>query len=155
MTAVHKSLHDDIMERAERLCRERALKLTPMRRRVLEVLTLSHAPLSATALIAAIGEGAEKPVSPILVYRALDFLASTGLIHRLAARNAYVPCDHEHREDETTVFLVCAHCGGVDEVASREVEKGLEGSATAAGFRPLARTVEIEGECASCRAAGP
>ena len=147
--------HDDIMERAERLCRERALKLTPMRRRVLEVLALSRAPLSATALIAAIGEGAAKPVSPILVYRALDFLAGAGLIHRLAARNAYVPCDREHREDETTVFLVCAHCGGVDEVASREVGKGLEGSATAAGFRPLARTVEIEGECASCRAVGP
>jgi Fur family transcriptional regulator, zinc uptake regulator len=114
-----------------------------------------HSRLSASALTAAIGEGAGKPVSPILVYRALDFLAGAGLIHRLAARNAYVPCDREHREDETTVFLVCAHCGGVDEVASREVGKGLEGSATAAGFRPLARTVEIEGECASCRAVGP
>ena len=147
--------HDGIMERADRLCRERALKLTPMRRRVLEILALSHAPMSATALIAAIGEAVGKPVSPILVYRALEFLAATGLIHRLAARNAYVPCDHEHREDATTVFLVCAHCGGVDEVSSREVEKGLEGSAIAAGFRPLARTVEIEGECASCRAAGP
>ena len=102
------------------------------------MLAASRAPLSASALIATIGEGAAKPVSPILVYRALDFLASAGLIHRLAARNAYVPCDHEHRDDETTVFLVCAHCGGVDEVASREVERGLEGSADG-GRLPAAR----------------
>ena len=143
--------HDGIMERADRLCRERALKLTPMRRRVLEILALSHAPMSATALIAAIGEGLGKPVSPILVYRALDFLASAGLIHRLAARNAFIPCDHEHRDDEATVFLLCRECGGVDEVASREVELGLEGSALALGFKPLSRTVEVEGECAACR----
>lgn len=143
-----------LLDRAERLCRERGLKLTPMRRRVLEILAGARNPLSATGLIAAIGDEARKPVSPILVYRALDFLGEAGLIHRLAARNAYVPCEGEHPADAATVFLLCAQCGGAHEVASREVERGLEGSATAAGFKPLARTIEVEGECATCRAGG-
>lgn len=94
---------DDVLRRAERLCRERSWKLTPMRRRMLEALAGRHAPRSASALVASLSEETGRPVTPILVYRALDFLVSAGLIHCLAARNAFVPCDREHRDDEATV----------------------------------------------------
>lgn len=141
-----------VLQRAETICSERGAKLTPMRRRVLQALAESHAPPTASDLITRMSDEDGKRISPVLVYRALEFLTGIGLVHHLASRNAYTPCDHEHREDEATVFLVCAECGGVDEVVSREVERGLEGSASAAGFRPLAQVVEVEGECAACRA---
>lgn len=147
--------HDELVRRAERTCRDRNLKLTPMRRRVLGTLAGSRTPLSASALIAAIGAGAEKAVSPILIYRALDFLNSEGLIHRLAGRNAYVPCDHEHSDGEVTVLLVCRRCGTVDEVASREIERSLDSTAAATGFKPLNRVVELEGECVACQQVAP
>jgi len=147
-------LSDRALQRAETVCAERGAKLTPMRRRVLATLAVSRAPLTASDLVARLSEEDGRRVSPILVYRALEFLTGTGLVHHLASRNAYTPCDHEHRQDEATVFLVCSACGGVDEVVSREVERGLEGSAAAAGFRPVAQVVEVEGECASCRAGG-
>ena len=139
-----------LLGHAEQVCRERGLLLTPLRRRVFEALAASSAPLGAYDLVERLGR--ERRIAPISVYRALDFLIEAGLIHRIATRNSYLPCHHSHAPHETTVFLVCTRCGGVDEVASPEVARGIDGTATAAGFRADHGSVEIAGECRSCRA---
>ena len=140
----------ELLDHAEQVCRERGLLLTPLRRRVFEALAGSGAPLGAYDLVERLGR--ERRIAPISVYRALDFLIEAGLIHRIATRNSYLPCHHSHAPHETTVFLVCTRCGGVDEVASPEVARGIDGTANAAGFRADRGSVEIAGECRSCRA---
>ena len=40
--------------------------------------------------------GPERRVAAVSVYRALDFLTENGLVHRIASRNAFVSCAHEH-----------------------------------------------------------
>jgi Fur family zinc uptake transcriptional regulator len=139
-----------LLDHAEQVCRERGLLLTPLRRRVFAALAEGGAPLGAYDLVERLGR--ERRIAPISVYRALDFLIEAGLIHRIATRNSYLPCHHSHAPHETTVFLVCTRCGGVDEVASPEVARGIDGTATAAGFRADHGSVEIAGECRSCRA---
>jgi Fur family zinc uptake transcriptional regulator len=125
------------------------LLLTPLRRRVFEALAASKAPLGAYDLVERLGR--ERRVAPISIYRALDFLIEAGLIHRIATRNAYLPCYHSHAAHAATVFLVCTRCGGVDEVASPEVARGIEETARAAGFRADHRSLEVAGECRACR----
>lgn len=138
-----------LVRRAEELCRTQNLQFTPLRRRVFSELAEAGEPLGAYDLVERLGR--ERRMAPISVYRVLDFLIGAGLIHRIATRNTYLPCHHAHGSHETTVFLVCMSCGGVDEVTSPDVARGLDGTAAAAGFRPGARSVEVEGECAGCQ----
>ncbi|MFN7359311.1 MAG: hypothetical protein ACK5SW_06245 [Brevundimonas sp.] len=48
------------------------------------------------------------------------------------------------------VFMVCSHCGTVQEAPSDLVAQGLQGVAEHAGFKPGHPIVELEGECARC-----
>lgn len=153
MAGGHAHLHHDaadILRHAERECAARNLQLTPLRRRVLGELAGAERPLGAYDLVERLGR--ERRIAPISVYRVLDFLIEAGLIHRIATRNTYLPCHHAHESHDATVFLVCTRCGGVDEVTSPDVARGLDGTAAAAGFKPGGRAVEVEGECAECRA---
>jgi Fur family zinc uptake transcriptional regulator len=142
---------EDLIAQAERLCVDKRLQLTPLRRRVFEALAASEAPLGAYDLVERLG--VERRVAPISVYRALDFLIEAGLIHRIATQNSYLPCHHSHDAHEATLFLVCKTCGHVDEVSSVDVARGIDGTAAAAGFRTGHRPVEIEGECQTCQVA--
>src|SRR5215212_11002004 len=80
----------DALVRAEALCRAKGVRLTPIRRRVLEALYATHRPLGAYDIAAALSVGEARPrLAPISIYRALDFLIEQGLVHRLASRNAF------------------------------------------------------------------
>jgi Fur family zinc uptake transcriptional regulator len=150
--AGHAHAAGDLIAQAERLCAERRLQLTPLRRRVFEALAGSEAPLGAYDLVERLG--VERRVAPISVYRALDFLIEAGLIHRIATQNSYLPCQHSHDTHEATLFLVCKTCGHVDEVSSPDVARGINGTAAAAGFRTGHQPVEIAGECQTCQGGG-
>ncbi|WP_050783563.1 Fur family transcriptional regulator [Methylobacterium nodulans] len=138
-----------IVARVERYCAEHGVAFTPMRRRVLEVLAASVTPLSAYDLAERVRQ--EKRVSPVQVYRVLEFLQGAGVVHRLATKSAYIACYHEHGPGETTVFLVCSGCGAVEEATSRAIQRVLKGAAAVSGFKPLHPVVEVEGECAACQ----
>ena len=72
----------DALAHAEALCLQRAQRLTPIRRQVLEALLESHKPLGAYEIIDRTGESGARP-APITIYRALDFLMENGLVHRI------------------------------------------------------------------------
>jgi Fur family transcriptional regulator, zinc uptake regulator len=148
----HAHAHDggELLARAERLCAERRLQLTRTRRRVLETVGGAARPLGAYDIAEMLSEPGAR-VAPVSVYRALDFLTELGLVHRIATRNAFVPCDHEHAEGETAVFMICRTCGSVGETVSKEIERGLDRTLASVGFKPESRVVEVEGECGPCR----
>lgn len=138
-----------LIARAERVCAEKHLQFTPWRRRVLDELADGGVPLGAYDLVERLADN--RRVSPISVYRALDFLMDAGIVHRIATRNTYLPCYHEHTCGEMTVFLVCSRCGSVQERASAAVAQNLGSTAGAADFVPRSRSIEVEGECSACR----
>ncbi len=142
----------DVLARAERLCQERGLRLTPIRQRVLEALASATHPLGAYDLADELSK--ERRLSAVSVYRSLEFLEEVGLIHRLSIRPAYVVCSHDHAADTATVFLICQTCGAVDEIASPELEHDLAAVSAHAGFRPERRALEVEGRCSACRDPG-
>lgn len=131
----------------EALCRARRARLTPIRRRVLEVLLYSQKPLGAYDLASALASHGRR-MAPITVYRALDFLIEQGLAHRIASRNAYVAGTGNRG---TTAFLVCESCGDATEIASPEVAATVLKVLTERGYQPHARILEITGRCAHCQ----
>lgn len=78
----HGACADAAMARATDLAATRGLRLTPVRRRVLEILLERHRALGAYEVLerlAAEGLGKQPPVA----YRALEFLVENGLAHRI------------------------------------------------------------------------
>jgi len=146
----HNRCTADGISHAEKVCRERAQKFTPIRRQVLSALLSSHRPLGAYEVIDELAKAMPRP-APITVYRALDFLMANGLVHRIESRNAFVACVNNHASGDLVVFLICEHCGAVGEAASAAVADQLKAAARSAGFTPKAPVIEIGGVCAHCR----
>jgi Fur family zinc uptake transcriptional regulator len=148
----HDRCASDGLAYAEAVCAARAEKLTPVRRRVLKALLASHQPLGAYELIDRLAEAGARP-APITIYRALDFLRTQGLVHRIESRNAFVACVHNHASGDPVVFFICEKCGAVGEAASAAVADTIRNATRAAGFTPQTPVIEISGVCAHCKAA--
>ncbi|HEY8617012.1 MAG TPA: Fur family transcriptional regulator [Phenylobacterium sp.] len=147
---VHPGLKGQALKRAlgaaESRCADTQERLTPPRRRVLELLLESDGPLKAYDLIAAYGEAGE-PAKPPTVYRALEFLERLGFAHRIESLNAYVPCRLE-ADGHMAAFLICDCCG-----AAQEFEPDLAPAlvaAKAAGYAVRSVTLEARGRCPAC-----
>ena len=96
----HAHCSADALARAEAVVAQRGVKMTPVRRRVLEILLESHKALGAYDVLtrlAAEGFGNQPPVA----YRALEFLEDQGLAHRIRRLNSFCLC----KKDDP-----CRHC---------------------------------------------
>jgi Fur family zinc uptake transcriptional regulator len=135
---------------ADRRCLAAGEKLTPARRRVLELLLGAGQPVKAYDLMAGFGIEGET-AKPPTVYRALEFLSRAGLAHRIESLNAYMAC-RMGEGDHAAGFLICDCCG-----ATREIEplgaREVQASAQASGYVVTGVTVEAHGLCPECAAA--
>ena len=137
------------MAEAERVCRERGARLTPLRARVLEIVWQSHKPSGAYDILGVLAaEG--RSAGPPTVYRALDFLLEHGLVHRLASLNAVVGCRRPGHAGSGQ-FLICRACGNAAEINDEGIERAIVRSATTEGFRVKGHSVEVSGICPDCR----
>ena len=147
----HSHCAEDVLARAEALARESGVRLTPVRRRVLEILLEQHRAMGAYDVLKRLGEegfGNQPPVA----YRALEFLAEHGLVHRIRRLNAFAACMHPG-EAHAPAFLICRNCNVVAEAAGSEVRAALDAAAAAMGFQVERSTVEALGLCPACQEA--
>ena len=133
---------------AESRCGASQERLTLPRRRVLELLLQSDAPLKAYDLIAAFGAAGES-AKPPTVYRALEFLERLGFAHRIESLNAYVPCRLDG-QGHSAAFLICDCCGAAEEFEP-DFPPGL--AAQAKGYAVATVTLEARGLCPACQGA--
>lgn len=145
----HQNCVADALEKAELICTERGLRLTPLRRRVLELIWTGHEPVGAYELLDRLRDE-KRNAAPPTVYRALDFLLEHGLVHRLESLNAFVGCGEAGHRAHEGQFLICQDCGTVGELDDPEIEKLLTRKARGLGFDPRRQTIEIQGLCPDC-----
>ena len=138
---------DAELTRAEQRCEAAEQRLTPPRRRVLELLLEAGQPVKAYDLIAAYGQSGV-PAKPPTVYRALEFLSQQGFAHRIESLNAYVAC-RRGEDVHAAAFLICDCCGATREIAS--AANPIEALGEAAGYALTGVTIEAHGLCADCR----
>ena len=132
---------------AETIAAEKGQRMTPIRRKVLQLLVESDAPTKAYDLLDRLdGQGAAKPPT---VYRALDFLQELGLAHKIESLNAYVACGHANH-DHSAVFLICDRCGGAEELHSEGAVPALQSETASAGFKLRSAVIEARGICRTC-----
>ena len=136
---------EKLLRRAEDLCRERNLRLTPIRERVYRELVKSGGPVGAYDLVDRLS-GDKKRLAPVTIYRALEFLQDAGLVHRLATKNSYVVSHGELEGSATKIMFVDSKTGDTVEVHSSEVAEAIQRAAEQAGFKSIHPFVEVEGE---------
>ena len=144
----HASCISDALRAAEKTCKERGLRLTPIRRRVLELVWASHEPVKAYDILDILRSERDSAAPPT-VYRALEFLLGEGLVHKIESLNAYVGCGEPGHADAGQ-FLICADCGEVAELDDLELAKLIQQKAQQMGFAIEEQVVEIKGSCAEC-----
>ncbi len=147
----HTACRGAVMEQAEALIAGSGRRLTPVRRRTLEILLEAHRALGAYEVLerlAAEGFGSQPPVA----YRALDFLVAEGLVHRIRRLNAFAAC-MQPGAPHHPAFLICEGCGALAEGPGHEAAQALEAAAAVADFRIARVSLEATGLCAACREA--
>ena len=134
---------------AETICRQGGYRLTPVRRRVLELVWNSHEPVKAYDLLDNL-KNEKKHAAPPTVYRALDFLRELGFVHKIESLNAYVGCGKPGHKGAGQL-LICQECSEVAELDDDEII-GLLGKKTGdLGFQITTQTIEVVGRCLKCQ----
>ncbi len=134
---------------AEKTCKTRGLRLTKLRQRVLELVWGSHEPVKAYDILDQL-RNEHAGSAPPTVYRALDFLQTEGMVHKIESLNAYVGCG-EPQYSHTGQFLICKHCSAVAEMDDSDVHQLLTEKSDALGFTIDIAMVEIQGICSECK----
>jgi Fur family zinc uptake transcriptional regulator len=141
---------DRALARAQRLCLLRGARLTPVRRRVLELILAADQPIGAYALLAELQRERGK-LGPPTVYRALDFLLAGKLIHKIESTSAFVACgDAEHPHESQ--FMICDDCGATEELQDEAIVQSLRRLGEDRGFAVARQVIEARGLCLACRA---
>lgn len=136
------------LEAAAAHCDAEGVRLTPLRRKVLEAVWQSHTPLGAYEICERLVDAGDA-VLPPTVYRALRFLERHGLAHRIPSLNAFIGCNQPGRHRDAR-YLICSDCGLVAELPAAELSARMAAEAAGLDFEPASVRVEAVGRCGSC-----
>ncbi len=148
----HAHCVNSALAEADTLCERSGVRLTALRKRVLELVWQSHKPLGAYDILAELSAQDGRRAAPPTVYRALDFLLENGLVHRIASLNAFIGCSHPARPHQGQ-FLICRNCHTAIELQQPSISEAIDSAAAQVRFQVEAQTVEVVGLCAPCRSA--
>jgi Fur family transcriptional regulator, zinc uptake regulator len=136
-------------KQVEDVCAAKGLQLTPLRRRVLSILSESENPLGAYAIIDRLSKIEGKPIAPPTVYRTLEFFQDHGFLHKVESRNVFTLCTHIGHT-HAGILLLCDICGSSQEIEDPDVTKAYMKAAQKAGFHVSHQLVEMHGQCRAC-----
>lgn len=127
------------------------IKLTPLRKDVLNILKNSSGPMGAYEILdklKAIRSGAEPPT----VYRVLNYLVEKHLIHRIESQNAYVSCSHfiDSPALHHAILFSCKKCGSSREFQNEEIFKVITRFSAENQLRIENSFFEMTGMCGEC-----
>lgn len=145
----HQTCITQALTSADEHCESLGIRLTELRRRVLELVWGSHKPIGAYAVLDQLSRDGRKPAPPT-VYRSLEFLQENGLIHRIASLNAFIGCCQPGLQ-HAAQFFICNLCGDALELEDDKIKHAISGDAKQLGFQIETQTVEINGVCRQCQ----
>ena len=144
-------------------CRDQGITITALREQVLDIVLSMSGVIKAYDVLAQMQQHSKSPVAPPTAYRALDFWAEHGVLHKIPAVNGYILCRHvqhdctEHCHQEgahhSAFVLVCAQCGAVDEQSMSTEWAALRRRLAANGFTLKEEHIVLTGVCRQCQQA--
>lgn len=130
--------------------RSKGAPVTGVRRDVIDALVVLREPTSAYKLLDRINKKRDKPLSPMSLYRTLDFFVSLDLVLKIDRTNSYALCcgagDCHHH-----VMIVCDKCGHLDEAHDDKAFTSLKKLAEKRGHSLGNHAIEVHGLCEKCQ----
>lgn len=144
----------EMLNKAEDKCKKSGTKLTTKRKLILQQLIESEKLLSAYEIIDRMKEKANNSMPAMSVYRILDFLESSNLVHKVQSQNKYVACSHIqcNHIHQSAQFFICENCDYVKEInLDSAVTDKVDELAGREKFDLKYSVMEFKGLCQSCR----
>lgn len=147
----HDACISTALKQAHSVCDKEGVRLTNLRKQILELIWQNHKPLGAYTLMEMLEKSSDrKRVAPPTVYRTLDFLMEQGLIHKVHSLNAFIGCANPIQKHNDALFI-CRDCGHTEEVRSDTIQQAINLSASQQKFVVNDQIIEIVGRCTRCR----
>jgi Fur family transcriptional regulator, zinc uptake regulator len=144
-----KSTKKSLLE-AELLCKKNNLRFTSIRKRVFEIILEKHNPIKAYEILSLL-QKEDSSAKPPTVYRALDFLLNSGLVHKLHSSNSFSACSHPNEKYSQCYFLICDICNNIKECCNSDIVDGeIKKIAISENFNINNISIEINGICDEC-----
>lgn len=140
------------LDRAKLICEESRARLTPIREIVLRSIWASHQPLGAYDIVDTLALNIQtgKRIKAPTVYRAIEFLLSLRLIHRITSLNAYIGRSFPE-ETHNDFFLICRICRSTAECSTEKMKNIILHTSERTGFQAETQIVEVIGLCPDCQ----
>ena len=145
----HHKCIDSALKNAEKICADKKLQFTPIRKTVFKLIWQSHSPLKAYDILEEL-QKEDPSEKPITIYRALDFLLNNRMIHKIESQNTYLGCTHPG-ELHNCYFTICKKCNVVHEGCESNFLGGIYETLKKEDFMVNHITLEIQGICKNCR----
>lgn len=143
--------YEQIVKRFESFLRERSLKLTGQRRRVLDRAFGTHEHFSAEQLFAMLRDEADvqPAVSRATVYRTIGLLLEGGFVEALDTGSGELKYEHilgHHHHDH----MLCLECGRIEEFHDERIEELQKENCAKRGFELVSHDLRLRGYCKAC-----
>lgn len=128
--------------------KEKHLRVTPQREKILEVFLESEGHLSMEELFLLVRQQ-DRSIGQVTVYRTLKLLCEAGLASALNFEEGmvrYEPMTMHHHD-----HLVCEKCGKKVEFMDREIEGRQKALCREFGFRLTTHHMVLYGICSDCQ----
>ncbi|NOQ65013.1 MAG: transcriptional repressor [Methyloprofundus sp.] len=145
----HHRCIDHALQVAEQVCLKKKLRLTKIRRQVLQLICENHKAVGAYELLDLFREF-DPNAKPVTIYRSLDFLMDIGLVHKIESQNAFIACLQAEKQHKS-VILICGQCKNAFEIDATAVYENLFALSKQAQFEPQYLTLELHGLCVNCQ----
>lgn len=139
--------------KARQMCAGAEVELTPKRLEVYTALLQAGHPLSAYELIDHVKRHFERQLTPISIYRMLEFLEQKHLVRKLKSTGKYIATTaHSPSANQQVLqFLICRECGEVKELGiDQRILVELKTCIDLSGFRLRNLEMEFDCVCTNC-----
>ena len=128
---------------------EDKIKLTGLRKLVLDVVDKSKAPIKAYDILEKIKDS-KYSAKPPTVYRSLDFLIENGLVHKIASSNSFIACQHLGDTKHNHFFITCETCSKTEEIIGNKIEREVIKQVDGSKYIINSINLEIKVKCSNC-----
>lgn len=129
-------------------CNCNNIKVTELREQVISILSEKGVPCGAYDILNSL-KIKRQNAEPMTVYRALKFLVSKNIVHRLEAQKKYALCCHPNQE--ACQIFICKKCSKKHEFHNTKVNLLLKDILVDSGFELSSKNIEFYGYCKECR----
>ncbi len=143
----------DWQTKARAICNGSQVVITPKRLEVYTALLKAGQPMSAYDLIEAVNAEFARHLTPISIYRMLEFLEQKHLVRKLKSAGKYLAITPklEANCEQVSQFLICGTCGDVKEFGvNQRLLVELKTFINSTGFQLNTMELELDCICMNC-----